>query len=98
MLSPFGWGEICYRDFESALYRNVLIKPSMEHLLTWPNIYQPFTYFKLDWDFNNLDDLDEFISSNNQIIYYINNARKIYLDGLNQCTSRAYRMILDVIK
>lgn len=39
-LSPFGWGEICYRDFEAFIYQNVLIKPSMDHLITWPSFYK----------------------------------------------------------
>ena len=25
MLSPFGWGEICYRDFEATLGGNLLL-------------------------------------------------------------------------
>ena len=37
--SPFGWGEICYRDFESFLYKCILIKPDMDHIETWPNLY-----------------------------------------------------------
>ncbi len=54
-VSPFGWGEICYRDFESFLYRCVLIKPSMEHIITWPDYYiENKTYLPMSWD-----DLDE---------------------------------------
>ena len=33
MLSPFGWGEICYRDFEAALNGMLLIKPDMNTLI-----------------------------------------------------------------
>jgi len=35
-VSPFGWGEICFRDFEAIINRSVLLKPSMEHIETWP--------------------------------------------------------------
>ena len=53
-ISPFG-GEICYREFESFLYRCVLIKPNMEHLRTWPDYYiENKTYLPMKQD-----DLDE---------------------------------------
>ena len=32
LLSPFGWGEICYRDFEAIMCGNILVKPDMSHL------------------------------------------------------------------
>ena len=51
MLSPFGWGEICYRDFEATLGGNLLLKPNMDHIKTWPNIYTEDSYFKLDWNY-----------------------------------------------
>lgn len=58
VLSPFGWGEICGRDFEAFAYGSTLIKPSMEHCDTYPNWYQPYkTYVPLDWDFSNFDDV-----------------------------------------
>jgi hypothetical protein len=50
-LSPFGWGEICYRDFEAVLNESLLLKPSMDHLETWPDIYLPgITYVPISWD------------------------------------------------
>ena len=38
-LSPFGLGEITLKDFECFLTGTLLLKPSMEHLETWPNFY-----------------------------------------------------------
>ncbi len=50
-LSPFGWGEICLRDFEAFIAGSVLFKPRMDHLSTWPDLYRPGeTYVPLDWD------------------------------------------------
>jgi len=50
-VSPFGWGEICFRDFEAIINRSVLLKPSMAHIVTWPEVYRPDeTYVPLDWD------------------------------------------------
>lgn len=53
ILSPFGWGEICGRDFEAIVYGGAMIKQSMEHCDTYPNIYKPMvTYIPLKWDFS----------------------------------------------
>ena len=58
VLSPFGWGEICYRDFESVLNGSVLVKPDMDHLETYPDFYiDNETYLSLSWDFDNLQDI-----------------------------------------
>lgn len=64
-ISPFGWGEICYRDFESFYYRCTLVKPDMDHIVTWPNYYiKDETYLSLKWDLSNFEDIMSFISSN----------------------------------
>jgi hypothetical protein len=55
-ISPYGWGEICYRDFESFISGALLIKPSMEHLDTYPNIFIPYeTYIPVAWNLNDLE-------------------------------------------
>jgi len=55
ILSPFGWGEICFRDFEAIFNSSLLIKPDMDHIETWPDVYKPYkTYIPVDWDGNNL--------------------------------------------
>jgi len=51
VFSPFGWGEICFRDFEAIISGAVLIKPDVSHIQTWPNIYVPNkTYIPVKWD------------------------------------------------
>ena len=51
VVSPFGCGEICYRDYETFMAGAALIKPDMSHLETWPNLYIPNeTYFPISWD------------------------------------------------
>jgi len=55
VLSPFGWGEVCFRDAEAVLAGAVLIKPAMDHVDTWPNIYEPNeTYVPVMWDASNV--------------------------------------------
>ena len=53
ILSPFGWGEICGRDFEAFVYGGCMIKQDMSHCITYPDAYQPgVTYIPLKWDFS----------------------------------------------
>lgn len=55
--SPFGYGEICWRDFEAIACGAVVVKPDMAHIRAEPDIYRPFeTYIPVRWD---LADLDE---------------------------------------
>ncbi|MCM2268744.1 MAG: glycosyltransferase [Thermoanaerobaculia bacterium] len=54
-ISPFGWGEVCWRDFEAILCGCLLVKPSMRHVETWPDVYRPFeTYLPVRWDWSDL--------------------------------------------
>lgn len=54
-LSPFGWGELCLRDFETVRAGALLLKPDMSHLETWPDVFVPgVTYAPFDWDADNL--------------------------------------------
>ncbi len=51
VFSPFGMGEICHRDFEAFLFRAALIKPNMDPIETWPDLYAKYkTYFPLSWE------------------------------------------------
>ena len=56
--SPFGWGECCLRDYEAFIYGAILLKPSMEHCVTYPDLYRPFeTYIPIRWDFSDFNSL-----------------------------------------
>ena len=59
-LSPFGMGEICFRDFELMQFGTIMIKPSMEHLQTVPNPYiAGKTYLPVEHDWSNLEEVLE---------------------------------------
>lgn len=65
VLSPFGWGEVCYRDFEAVLCGAVLIKPDCSHMETWPNFYRAHeTYLPFRWDFKNFNELIDTLEAN----------------------------------
>lgn len=56
-VSPFGYGELCWRDFEAILCGSVLIKPDMSHIDTWPNLFfAGETYVPVAWDYSDLED------------------------------------------
>ncbi len=56
-VSPFGYGEICWRDFEAVVQGAVLVKPDVSHVDTEPDVFVPNeTYVPVRWD---LADLEE---------------------------------------
>ncbi len=53
--SPFGYGEVCWRDFEAVMCGAVLLKQDMSHVVTAPDIFDPFeTYVPVKWDLSDL--------------------------------------------
>ncbi|MFX0186735.1 MAG: hypothetical protein ACFE8A_03265 [Candidatus Hodarchaeota archaeon] len=57
IFSPFGWGELCYRDFEIFISGAALIKPNVDHIVTWPKLYiKNKTYFPISWEVEKWDD------------------------------------------
>jgi hypothetical protein len=55
--SPFGYGEVCWRDFEAIFTGSLLLKPDMSHLDCYPEVFLPFeTYVPLAWDLSDFDE------------------------------------------
>lgn len=80
VFSPFGWGENCWRDFEAICFDSLLIKPSMSHVATNPNIFIDYeTYVPVDWDFSDLEEKCRYyLEHPEQAEAIIRNARKTY--------------------
>lgn len=54
--SPFGYGEVCWRDYEAVMCGSLLLKPDMSHVETDPDIFRAGeTYVPLRWDFSDLE-------------------------------------------
>jgi hypothetical protein len=79
-VSPFGGGEVCFRDFEIVLCGALLFKPSMEHLITYPDIYRENeTYISFKWDFSDFTEKIDNLCSNPSFTTEISfNAQKKY--------------------
>lgn len=55
VFSPFGYGELCWRDIEGMLAGAVVVKQDMGHLETCPGLFRPWeTYVPIAWDFSDL--------------------------------------------
>jgi hypothetical protein len=55
--SPFGYGEVCWRDFEAMFTGSLLLKPDMSHLDCYPDVFIPYeTYVPLAWDLSDFDE------------------------------------------
>jgi len=65
VISPFGFGEICYRDFETVISGAAMVKQQMDHLDTWPNLWiENESYLPFKWDLSDLEKTLEFILEN----------------------------------
>ena len=64
-ISPFGMGELCFRDFECMQFGTIIIKPSMSMVNTIPNIYESNdTYLSVMYDWSNLNETVDYVLSN----------------------------------
>lgn len=55
-VSPFGYGELCWRDFEAIRAGCLLVKPDTGHIRTDPDLFVPrITYVPVRWDFADLE-------------------------------------------
>lgn len=81
---PFGYGELCWRDFEAALCGCLVLKPDTGHVETEPNIFLANeTYVPLKWDYSDLRE---------KVAYYL--ARPDELDRIAKAGQRALRQAL----
>ncbi len=83
--SPFGWGELGARDYETIIAGSLLIKPNLKHMHTWPDIFIPMeSYIPIDWDFKNLDKvIDEMISNEKLRKKIILNSQDLYKKSIS---------------
>jgi len=97
-LSPFGYGEVCYRDFEGILCGSLLMKPSMAHIETFPNIYiENQTYIKLNWDMSDLEEkLIQVLEQMEDFYPIITAAQNKYLESVSDF-SNFKKTFLDLI-
>ena len=65
VISPWGFGEMCYRDFEAMYCGCVLIKPDTSFVQTYPDIFiNNKTYIPCKVDFSDLQEKVMYIKNN----------------------------------
>lgn len=78
-ISPFGWGEFAYRDYEIIINGACLFKPDMSHITTWPDLYIPDeTFIAFRWDMTDIEDKINLLLSNKQYLDIANHAQQVY--------------------
>ena len=88
VLSCYGWGEVCYRDWEAVFNNSLIIKPNMSNIDTWPNLYQEYkTYIPISWDLSDLQTQIEKLENN---FYDINNIKNNAFDVYKSIRSNDY--------
>jgi|TARA_R100000030_G_scaffold93385_1_gene79483 hypothetical protein len=76
-ISPFGMGEVCFRDFEVMALGSILIKPDMKIVNTKPNIYiEGETYYGVKYDWSNLNEVIESVLNKN--VNVVDKYREMY--------------------
>jgi len=85
-VSPFGCGELCWRDFEAFLCGSVLIKPDMSHIESWPDLFVAGeTYVPVAWDYSDLETAcKELVADEPARLAIATNARDKVLEALNK--------------
>lgn len=94
-LSPFGWGELCYRDFESIYNGSILVKPIVDHISTFPDVFiENETYIPLNWSCDNATDVAFDINNNyDKYLKIAKNAQEIYMNIVNDSKLFTQRMV-----
>lgn len=100
VFSSFGWGEVCFRDFEAITAGALLLKPDMSHLRTWPDVYIPGeTYVPVNWDGSNLIEKAEYYLNNHEERMRIaRNGWEQYRKELSLMEERFQFLLKDIIE
>ncbi|WP_341894474.1 hypothetical protein [Ferrovibrio terrae] len=80
VISPFGFGEINYRDYESFISGALLLKPDMSHMETWPDIFRVGeTILTHRWDCSDLlEQLEEALVDYDQVVEIAHQGQAVY--------------------
>ena len=80
VVSPYGFGEICIRDFEVFYAGAVLLKPDMSHIKTYPDWYIPAkTYLPVKWDFSDFEEtLNQVVTHRDSAVRIAENAQNLF--------------------
>ena len=56
-ISTFGWGEVCYREYEASYCGSAVLMADMSDVETFPNLYVPDVYYvPYQWNFSDFEE------------------------------------------
>ena len=98
ILSPFGWGELCFRDFEAVRNGALLLKPDMAHLETWPDVFVPGeTYVPFSWDAEDLVEKGErYLADDAERLKIVRNAYEVYRGEIGKIGERFEKILEEI--
>jgi hypothetical protein len=98
-LSPFGWGEVCFRDFEAIISGALLLKPDMSHVKTWPDVYVPYeTYVPVNWDGTDIiEKAETYLANDRERLRIAENAYEQYNAQLSGLADRFAMLFSDLL-
>lgn len=80
LLSPFGHGEVCFRDFEGFMNGCVVVKPEIDHIETWPPVYEAGeTIVTTSWGMEGVENLiDKLVNNYDKFVSIAERGQKRY--------------------
>ena len=79
VVSPFGWGEVNYKDYEAILCGSLLLKPDMSHLKTYPNYFDYDKVLFYQWDYSDIDEkINDAIMNYEKYVEYAIDTQNLY--------------------
>lgn len=99
VLSPFGWGELCFRDYEAVQSGALLVKPDMSHLETWPDIFKAGeTYIPVAWDGSDVvEKCEYYLGHDNERKRIVENAYHVYRAQTDQLCARFQEALGEIV-
>ena len=90
-LGSYGWGEICYREFEAVRCGASFITADMSNIDTWPNIYfKNETYLSYNLDFSDISEAIKELLNNHELrTKFVKNSQEI-LRNTHNSTGKKY--------
>lgn len=100
-LGSYGWGEVCYREFEAIRCGASFITADMSNIDTWPNIYKKNeTYLPYSLDFSDITDVINEILNNHKLREkLIKNSQEILRSTHNSIGKRYFiNKLIEILK
>lgn len=98
-ICAYGWGEVCYRDYESVYCGTPFLTADMSRIETWPNIYyDQDTYLSYSLDFSDFEDKVEYLlKDKDKRLKLVKNAQSALNDSITNCEDYFTNKILEIV-